>query len=243
MVPEPTLPAKTAYALVADELRRRIVTGELAPDSRLPPDAELRETFNVGQSTIREAVRILASEHLVRSVRGVNGGTFVTMPTVRHMGGQLEVGVTLMASSDRLSIQQLMEVRHMTEVPAAGYAASRYTDADLESLKSMIFDPASAPQESTFEKNSGFHLQIVRAAHNPLLELLARPLFSVLGNRVGRQGATMHRWQEVDKDHREILEAITARDAMAAMELTRKHLDSLSEFYLELDRRNASDTS
>ncbi|MFC3242253.1 winged helix-turn-helix domain-containing protein [Gordonia humi] len=65
---------RPAYAVVADGLRDRILAGDLKPGTRLPVDADLRAEFGVGQSTVREAIRTLASENLVRTVRGATGG-------------------------------------------------------------------------------------------------------------------------------------------------------------------------
>nr|WP_231896074.1 winged helix-turn-helix domain-containing protein [Gordonia sp. LAM0048] len=65
---------------MADALRVRILAGELTPGTRLPPDTELRAEFGVGQSTVREAIRSLASENLVHTTRGVTGGTFLLRP-------------------------------------------------------------------------------------------------------------------------------------------------------------------
>lgn len=221
--------SKTAYAVVAEKIRRNILDGTFAPGSRLPSDADLRETYAVGQSTIREALRTLSSEHLVKSVRGVNGGTFVTIPTVGHLGSQLEVGVTLLATSDSISIDDLMEIRHITEVPAAGYAASRRTDDDLEKLRNS--DPSLRSEESSFSSHSTFHQQIVEAAHNPLLEVVTIPLFNALQNIVGEANAAANIGTSVSHDHSALFDAIVRRDSMAAMSLMRQHLDSVSEYY------------
>lgn len=226
--------SKTAYSVVAAELRRQILDGTFIPGSRLPSDGQLRETFAVGQSTIREALRTLSSEHLVRSVRGVNGGTFVTIPTVGHLGSQLEIGVTLLASADSISIDNLMEIRHITEVPAVGFAASRRTDEDLERLRNS--DPSLRSEESSFSSHSTFHQQIVEASHNPLLEVVTIPLFNALQNVVGDANAAANIGSTVSHDHSALFEAIVDRDSMAAMTLMRRHLDTVSAYYQSFDK-------
>ncbi|MBO0684496.1 MAG: winged helix-turn-helix transcriptional regulator, partial [Candidatus Dormibacteraeota bacterium] len=58
-------PSRVAYLQVADQLRERILTGKLVAGERLPSEAELCEQFGVSRSTIREALRILSSRHLL----------------------------------------------------------------------------------------------------------------------------------------------------------------------------------
>jgi GntR family phosphonate transport system transcriptional regulator len=70
----------SAWRLIAEELRREIVGGALAPGAKLPSEGELAERFGVHRNTVRQAVAALAAEHLVASRRG--SGTFVAEHTV-----------------------------------------------------------------------------------------------------------------------------------------------------------------
>jgi GntR family phosphonate transport system transcriptional regulator len=70
----------SAWRLIAEELRREIVTGSRAPGTKLPAEGELAERFGVHRNTVRQAVAALAAEHLVASRRG--SGTFVAEHTV-----------------------------------------------------------------------------------------------------------------------------------------------------------------
>ncbi len=70
----------SAWRLIADELRREIVSGAQPPGAKLPAEGELAERFGVHRNTVRQAVAALAAEHLVVSRRG--SGTFVTEHTV-----------------------------------------------------------------------------------------------------------------------------------------------------------------
>ena len=70
----------SAWRLIAEELRREIVTGSKPPGTKLPAEGELAERFGVHRNTVRQAVAALAAEHLVVSRRG--SGTFVAEHTV-----------------------------------------------------------------------------------------------------------------------------------------------------------------
>lgn len=226
---------RPAYEIVADALRVRILAGELTPGTRLPPDTELRAEFGVGQSTVREAIRTLASENLVHTTRGVTGGTFVATPDIGQLSANLEAGVTLLAAAEGVTVDQLMEVRQLTEVPAAGVAAYRHTDTHLEELRATIFDLSEGVGPEVYANNQEFHRILLRAADNPLLDLITVPVFRVIGSRFSRDVAPEGFWRCVDEDHRAILEAVERRDSMTAMTLMRRHLDHLGDVYKQMD--------
>jgi DNA-binding FadR family transcriptional regulator len=230
-------PVRPAYAALAEALRRRILDGELPAGSRLPKESELSAEFGVGRSTVREALSALASQNLILTTRGVTGGSFVVIPTVDSMSAQLETGVGLMAAAEDVSVAQLMEVRQMLEVPAAGMAAHRISETELKELRGTIFDPANTPGSSTYPKNQEFHLVLLRATNNPLLEVITAPVFRVMASRFGRDGAPADFWKSVHGDHREILEIVEAGDTLGAMAAMRRHLEHLSDVYTQIDRR------
>ena len=64
------------YMQVADILRRRILTGRLAPDDRLPSEAEIIELYGVGRKSSRSAIKVLRDEGYVRTVP--QRGTYVS---------------------------------------------------------------------------------------------------------------------------------------------------------------------
>src|SRR3954469_447354 len=89
----PDLPigkVKPAYVQVSEQLRDLIVSGWLHEGERLPSEDALAGQFGASRSTVREALRLLSSERLVTTVRGVNGGTFVTPPTMAGVGDYLQ---------------------------------------------------------------------------------------------------------------------------------------------------------
>ena len=65
---------------IADELRGLIVSGELADGASLGREPDLVERFGVSRPSLREALRILETEGLIRVVRGLHGGVVVQSP-------------------------------------------------------------------------------------------------------------------------------------------------------------------
>jgi DNA-binding FadR family transcriptional regulator len=225
-----------AYSTVAAQIRSRILSGELLTGARLPSEPELSAEFGVGRSTVREALKVLASQNLVTTTRGVTGGSFVAVPTVSDISAHLETGVGLMAAVETVTVDQLMEVRQMLEVPTAGVAAYRRSEAHLDELRAAIFDPSEAMGPETYARNQEFHLVLLRAADNPLLEVITAPVFRVLSSRFGRDRAPDGFWECVDADHRAVLRVVEAGDALAAMTAMRRHLDHLGDAYVQMDR-------
>jgi GntR family transcriptional repressor for pyruvate dehydrogenase complex len=215
-----------AYQLLADDLRTQITSGQLRPGERLPTEPELCARSGVSRSTVREALRLLASQHLIVTTRGVTGGSYVAQPSPAMLASSLAPGMSLLLATTTVGLDDLMEVREMLEVPAVGLAARRRTDADLTALAQALFDPAD-DVPAKVAAHRAFHEALAAATGNPFYELMVRPLYAV-GNatEIGAR-ATPEFWHSIDVEHRAILRALVARDMSAAQEAARLHLDSL----------------
>src|SRR5437660_12707886 len=124
-----------AYQQLADELREQITSGRLRPGQRLPTEPELCLRTGVSRSTVREALRLLASQHLIVTTRGVTGGSYVAQPDPARLAESLTGGVRMLLSYTPVGVDDLIEVREMVEVPAVGLAARRRTEEDLAALR------------------------------------------------------------------------------------------------------------
>src|SRR5262245_53240086 len=109
----------TAAQLVAEAIRRQIVTGELADGESLPPEATLIEQYGVSRPTFREALRILQSESLISIRRGSRGGARVNAPTIDPIARQ--AGYVLQYQDT--SLGDVYRARLILEPPAAGLLA------------------------------------------------------------------------------------------------------------------------
>ena len=90
--------------------------------------------FGVSRSTIREALRILVTDGLVETKRGVRGGTFVVDVDTSHVEGLLNSTLNLLAVTNRVGPDDFLDAWHAIEAPAAALAATRATPADVEQL-------------------------------------------------------------------------------------------------------------
>lgn len=232
-MPEPRLNrVRKAYEQVADQLRDQIMQGALATGQRLPRELELAERFGVSRPTVREALRVLMSENLIRTSKGATGGSFVMRPTVDHISDFLTSSINLLTAANEVSLDELLELRENLEIPAARLAAMRRTDDEVELLKSSVPDESmdlSTSEEFAF--NKGFHATLVAATENKLLVVSAQPIFIVLQTHLQRSVMTAADHKKIHDGHARIAEAIEARDAARAGDEMADHLEHLRPMY------------
>jgi GntR family transcriptional regulator, transcriptional repressor for pyruvate dehydrogenase complex len=238
----PVRPVLRAFEQVADQLREMVLSGRLSSGQRLPTEAELCERFSVSRSTVREALRTLATEGLVRTARGASGGTFVAVPQTDAVVDFLTGTFSLMAGSREVTVLELLEARELLEVPAARMSAAHRTDGHIDRLHdAIVLDHQRIDRTRLFEINRAFHEVILIAAPNRLLRVMTAPLFTTLHSRFLRDRATPDFWDLVMADHTEILAAVVDRDPDAAAEAMARHLRNLRPTYEHIDALHAAE--
>jgi GntR family transcriptional repressor for pyruvate dehydrogenase complex len=223
---------RKAYEQVTDQLRELIVSGELAAGERLPNETALAREFGVSRATVREALRILAAQNLIRTTKGAGGGSYVTLPTVDHISEFVRGSLNLLSEAEHVSLEELLEVRELVEVPAARLAAQRATEEDVVRLRESIPEsPLRMTTQEQFAYNKSFHTVIVEACGNSLLYIAAQPVFSVLQTHLARStlGRSFHR--SINEHHQRIVQAIEAGDADRAASEMLSHLEYLRPAY------------
>ncbi len=223
---------RKAYEQVADQLRDLIVSGQLTRGERLPNETVLAREFGVSRATVREALRLLTAQSLVRTAKGAGGGTYVTMPSVDHISEFLNSALNLLAAAEHVSLDELLEAREALEVPAARMAAQRRSEDALERLHGAIPpDSADLAPTEQFVYNTDFHTSVIAASGNAFLMMAAQPLFTILQTSLARSslGARFHRG--INEQHRAIAGAIATRDPRRAEREMRSHLEFLRPHY------------
>lgn len=232
--PRPPPAGESASARVVRELRGMILSGSIPVGAQVPTEPDLCQMFGVGRSSIREAVRVLAAHGLVRTRRGVGGGTFVVLPEPDQISEDLGASLGLLSESRRISVQDLVDARRALEVPAAGLAASARSDEDLVALRQAVEAERRSGNE-TFEGHGQVHRQILRAAGNDLLRIMATPVFTVLSTRFDRSRGGLEAWGAVHDEHAEIVACIDHGDCRGAECAMDRHMDTLSSLYADLE--------
>lgn len=234
MPPSPPIRAPRA-ALLADDLRRRVLSGVIAIGGKLPSEAALTRAHGVSRTVVREAIAGLRAEGLVASRQGA--GVFVIADGSGPDGAFQDV------DPDKISsIIEMLELRAAVEVEAAALAARRRsaTQEDAifnacDAMEALVRGGApSAPGDYAF------HLAVVEAANNPrfaqFLDLIGLGVIPRAGLQEARPSAAPYLAQ-IMAEHRAIADAIAAGDENTAKAAMRTHLDGSQQRYRNMLRR------
>lgn len=209
--------------LIVDQIRMLLKEERLQPGDRLPSERELCTQFGVSRVTVREALRSLEASGLVEIRLGARGGAFVTAPSSRRVGE----GLADLLSLSPLTATEVTEARLVFELGIVPLIVERATEEDLDALRALCDEHAEAVKQGTYdmEMSADFHTRVAACTHNGAIEMLVQsfhgPLLMSLREAQSIEPQMGHRGS---KEHRKFVEAIAARDAEAATEIMRTHL-------------------
>ncbi len=222
---------KTAE-LVAANLRRRIVRGELAEGEALPPESQLMEQFGVSRPTLREAFRVLEAESLITVRRGSRGGARVHAPDVgvaaRYAG--------LLLQMQGVKVSDVYQARIVIEPPAARMLAGRVSAGDLDALQEVLDTELAAVDDPVKHGLVAmrFHERVVDLAGNATLAVLSGMLHEIIEGHIA--AATSLRRTSDDgparaahRAHQKLLELLRAGNGEEAERFWRVHLVAAGE--------------
>lgn len=205
-------------ATIAAGLRESILAGDLASDERLPGEQELAERFGVSRPTIREALKRLAAQNLIRSRRGPTGGTFVNRMSWGEAHESLATLSMLAIGMQGADPAEVIEARLALLKSCLPFAVKRRGGDHLAKMRVEIDVQrgAETTDEEFCASDVRFHRALADAAGNPMLS------FQMAGVVEGMQPLlNLITYQARDREMmaagaEEIADAIEARDAKAA---------------------------
>ena len=198
-----SLTPRALYEEVAELLRQRIFSRELAPGSWID-ELKLAEEYGISRTPLREALKVLATEGLV--TMKVRRGAYVT----------------------EVSERDLADVYHLLallESDAAGVVAAQATPSQLKELQGLHeeLEKAAGNRERFFEINEAFHMRLLEIANNRWRDQMVADLRKVM--KLNRHNSLLKsgRIEESLAEHRSIMQALAARDAEATAQRMREH--------------------
>jgi DNA-binding FadR family transcriptional regulator len=226
-----------AAELVADTLRRRIITGEYVPDELLPSETVLMQNFNVARTTVRDAVRILESEGLLVVRRGANGGGRVQVPSVAMVADQ----AALILQFRGTTLEDVHAARAMIETPIAGMLAARSDDAEMiASLRDALASEAAALDDPVqlAAAEGRFHQQLVSLADSVTISLLSAVANRIIAQQVsediaerGNDADVMRQHRDAHRAHERLVDFIAVGAVREAETLWRQHLEAGMQYF------------
>lgn len=213
-----TDPKADLSAQIAKSIRDAIINGDMIVDERLPSEAELSDQFDVSRSTVREALKRLAAQSLIRTQRGASGGAFVRRLSYQEAYGQHITTSTLLLSMNAVSFETACEARYALERACAPMACDRRTPDQLATMRAEIHRQSQPglSDESFCASDVALHRALVDAAHNPVLSYQLAGAVEAMQPLMNMITFTARSREEIVTLHSRLTDAIEGQDAAKA---------------------------
>ncbi|WP_137700363.1 FadR/GntR family transcriptional regulator [Marimonas lutisalis] len=226
--PEPRL---SRPVQVAEAIKDWVVEQGLQAGDRLPGEAELIERFGMAKGTIREAMRILEAQGLIKTRTGPGGGSFVH--EVSRQRAKALLGNYFYFKN--LTIGDIYQLRLALEPELAASLAGNLSDDVLDQLAANIAqysEPATTVDEERQQHVASlrFHAILAEQAQNPLLGFVIDFMVNLLSDltvyRRLYSPPNLELWEQ-GRDHQErLVAALRDGDADLARDIMRDHMET-----------------
>lgn len=226
-----------ASSMLAEQLRERILGGDLRDGDPLPTERDLAQQSGLSRASVREALRILDIEGLITTRLGRNGGSAVRRPT--H--DVVVRSVNLFIRGQKTLFRSLLETREALEPACARLAAARRTARDLAALDALQLrlEASYADIPAFLDVNLEWHLAVARAGHNELLTAFMVAISDALHAGTDLENFNSDEVRStVIRAHQRVMQAIRDGDADAAARRMARHVGA---YAAQVRRRAAPD--
>ena len=208
-------------------IKDMILSGELRPGDRLPPEKELSERLGLSRNSMREAVKALEVIRVLDVRRG--DGTYVTSLEPRLL---LEALTFVVDLHDSTSLLELFAVRRILEPAAAAMAAARIDSETIAVLRGLVTSVAdSVDVEALVDHDLRFHQAVVDASGNAYLATLVESLSAhTVRARIWRGLTQESATERTLAEHQGIVDALEAGDGRLAEVLTAAHIYGVEQW-------------
>ena len=224
---QPRRPAKTAET-VAAAIVRDIVSRNLGPGDTLPSEAAMLAHYRVSRASLREALRLLEVQELIRLKPGPGGGPIVTAVDPRNLAKM----TTLYLHLGGATYQELFEAV-LVMAPISAERAARNGDRSLVSaaMKPFLLEEQPLQGPAYWTVTNEFHGSVEALAGNRVIELLGRIVGNIWHEHIVTRMDTGAVREQIHAEHRDIAMAIMAKQPSKAARLMRDHFAGLVEEY------------
>lgn len=206
---------------VVEQLKERIISGEYKSGDQLPPEGALCDLFGVSRITVREALKKLNMMGLVEIKQGK--GTFVKTVDL----GLFMKPLFQLIDFEEIDVEAIYTAREYIEGGTAYLAASGRTEFELTVLKNILqgIRQSIVEQDAVklYEYDQAFHMEVAKAAHNPILLSILQPLEEIDTACVKRFDKYLMTIENCYKEHYDIFKAIEAKDPESARQAMIAH--------------------
>lgn len=213
------------YEEIVVKIKDMLEKGRLKSGDQLPGERELSEVFQVSRSSVREALRTLETQGYLESRQG--DGTYIASKPVESLVRSLASVIF----SEKDSQMELFEMRRLIEPQLAYLAAERATQEEIAMMEQALVlqEEAVARGETGTDVDKSFHYIMAKATKNKVLLRLTDSMRDLLAESrdkylqvEGRPGKSISR-------HRQVLDAIKAKDGELAAQVMLEHVQDIEE--------------
>ncbi|MEP1353315.1 MAG: GntR family transcriptional regulator [Tateyamaria sp.] len=207
--------SKDLSAQIATAIRDAIVAGDLIVDQRLPSEAELADQFDVSRPTVREALKRLAAQSLIRTQRGATGGAFINRLRYAEAYTQQVTTSTLLLSMNAVSFDVACEARYALERACAPMSAQRRTPDQLATMRAEIHRQSQLDlsDEAFCASDVTFHRALVDGAGNKVLSYQLAGAVEAMQPLMNMITFSARSREAIVALHTELADALTDKDA------------------------------
>jgi GntR family transcriptional regulator, transcriptional repressor for pyruvate dehydrogenase complex len=236
---QPVQPVR-AYQRIVEQIEEALARGDLAPGQRLPSERELVVQFAVSRSTVREALRVLESNGVVRSRPGDPNGAEI----LPYSHGALRKQLVRLARVDELSLSELIGFRMIMDGAAIQLASRLRTTEQLAEMEKALVAMRAAIEvdfEEFSEADVAFHDAVARSSRNSLIqvcnEVVRGVVLSLISDKISHASNSRALMLKSLQHHTDVVDAIRTGDGHAAARLARQNLyDYYAGYVPEPDR-------
>lgn len=212
---------------IIQQIKNLISSGQLKPGDRLPSERQLSERFNIGRTSVRDALKKLEFYGILKTQP--QSGTVVAGFGINALEG-LITDVLKLEGSD---FHSLVETRVLLETNSAKFAAIRRTDDDIVTISNALssYEKAVKSGKSAVEEDLLFHLTIAEASKNAVLKslmLIITP--DILTYFKENDVCSGNRPVSALEDHHIILDKIINKESFEAEKSMKLHLSDILNF-------------
>jgi GntR family transcriptional repressor for pyruvate dehydrogenase complex len=228
------------YQRIVEQVEAAVLRGELRPGERLPSEREMVEQFGASRSTVREALRVLESDGVVRSRPGDPRGPEILAFSSDGLTKQMH----RLAHVEQLSLAELVSFRMILDGSANMLAARLRSDDELEAMEATIaaMAEASGGSDAEFsEADFAFHEAVAAASRNTLIQVcntvVRTVVLSLISDKLHRADSGQTVRHRSVQHHRDVLAAIRDQDGDRAAMLARRSLyDYYADYLTDTER-------
>jgi GntR family transcriptional regulator, transcriptional repressor for pyruvate dehydrogenase complex len=212
--------------VIIRQVKDLLISGQLKPGDKLPPERKLSEKFGVGRTSVREALRKLEFYGILKT--RPQSGTFVASIGI----SALETLISDVLKIDSYSFLSLVETRELLEVASVSYACERHNPEDILRLEISLNNYLEKAEKhiSAVEEDLMFHLTIAEIGKNKVLKSMLLIIIPDIISNYSIFNVCETSTNKALEEHKLLFAQIKNRDSQSAALTMKEHLKAVMNF-------------